>query len=369
MTAERTPPEARFEAGNIPNLLTKSANYSILSPQNIIDRAHGSEGMDVADSESRGTLLNGFVLIGRDGALQFRYQKNCFEAESGRSESFIFPIPKLALVVSGEAGWHLGGRLYHVTAGDLAILRPGTIRHFENIGGDVPFVCDVFEFVPSFIPDCECAAFFIDDGEDTDSVVRAADVNGGIIQCLSAIKSELAAAMPSCADMVRALTVRTLVLISRRLGYTPSEERVMPWSTSHRSPTAPFDYSNAQIEAVAAPGDHSVEMAYVLNRIRADISGHISTDELAAVAHMSRSHFFKVFRRYNGMSVNEFITRCRVENTARLMRDRRMGVLEAAYASGFTSSSGFYRAFRRVTGCSPKEYIKKTKKDGKRSNE
>ena len=319
--------------------------------------------MSVTDSEKRGgSLINGFVIVGRDGALQFRYLRNAFDAEPGRSESFIYPIPKLALIVSGKADWYLGGRLYHVLPGDIAILRPGSIRHFENIGGNEPFECDVYEFVPSFISDCKCAEFFIEDSKETDAVLRASEANDKILRCMSEIKSELAAALPSCADMVRALISRVLVLISRQLGYSPDLERVIPWSTSHRSPTAPFDYSRERIEAVAAPGDHSVEMAYVLNKVRSEISGHISIDELAGAAHMSRSHFFKVFRRCNGMSVNEFITQCRVEKILQLIQERRCGVLEAAYSSGFTSSSGFYRAFKRVKGCSPREYIKNQRK-------
>lgn len=295
------------------------------------------------------TESGGYVLVGADGEMLFRCRRLSFEADGGRSENFIYPIPKLARVVSGEADWYIDGRLYRVSAGDIAVLRPGMIRHFEKILGDEPFVCDIFEYTPSFIAGCECTEYFVGGAQNTAAVIPSAEAPYELTDTLIKIEEELSASRSACADMIRALTVSALVRILRIAGVDSGMSRVLPWSLAHNDS---FDYSK-----IRTPGDHSVEMAYVLNKIRAELSGRLDIDELAAAAHMSRSHFFKVFRQYNGVSVNEFITRCRIENTVRLLRERRCGVLEAAYTSGFTSSSGFYRAFKLHTGMSPTEYL------------
>ena len=99
------------------------------------------------------------------------------------------------------------------------------------------------------------------------------------------------------------------------------------------------------------------EMAFITDVIRENISEPISIDGLAEKAHMSRSRFFKAFRKHTGDTVNDYILKRRIENTVTLITASGYGVLEAAYASGFTSSSGFYKAFRRICGVTPKEYV------------
>ena len=99
------------------------------------------------------------------------------------------------------------------------------------------------------------------------------------------------------------------------------------------------------------------EMILITDLIRENLSEAISIDGLAEKAHMSRSRFFKAFKKHTGDTVNDYILKLRIDNTVALITASGYGVLEAAYASGFTSSSGFYKAFRRICGATPKEYV------------
>lgn len=103
--------------------------------------------------------------------------------------------------------------------------------------------------------------------------------------------------------------------------------------------------------------DREREMVLITDVIRENITEPISIDGLAEKAHMSRSRFFKAFKKHTGDTVNDYILKRRIENTVTLITASGYGVLEAAYASGFTSSSGFYKAFRRICGATPKEYV------------
>ena len=105
------------------------------------------------------------------------------------------------------------------------------------------------------------------------------------------------------------------------------------------------------------------EMVLITDMIRENITEPISIDGLAEKAHMSRSRFFKAFKKHTGDTVNDYILKRRIENTVTLITASGYGVLEAAYASGFTSSSGFYKAFRRICGVTPKEYVAAREKE------
>ena len=74
-------------------------------------------------------------------------------------------------------------------------------------------------------------------------------------------------------------------------------------------------------------------------------------------------YFTRVFKKHTGDTVNDYILKRRIENTVTLITASGYGVLEAAYASGFTSSSGFYKAFRRICGVTPKEYVAAREKE------
>lgn len=89
------------------------------------------------------------------------------------------------------------------------------------------------------------------------------------------------------------------------------------------------------------------------------IEAHLDDAELDAAAiarHLgvSRSHLYRLFQRYGGVSA--YILRIRLRHAAvELVRNPSRAITEIAYGLGFSSPSDFSRAFRRLYGYSPRE--------------
>lgn len=82
----------------------------------------------------------------------------------------------------------------------------------------------------------------------------------------------------------------------------------------------------------------------------------ITVGGLASALAISPNHLRRLFRRWAGVPVHEYIVRRRVLRAAGLLRASRLSVLDVAGAVGFESSSAFYAAFQRVLGVAPGEY-------------
>ncbi len=92
---------------------------------------------------------------------------------------------------------------------------------------------------------------------------------------------------------------------------------------------------------------------YITHHLKEEIKLEI----LAGVAGFSPFHFHRIFKDMVGETVNNFITRQKLERALSLMKHRhRLTLTEIAIDSGFRSSSDFSRTFRRYFGISPKQW-------------
>ena len=77
---------------------------------------------------------------------------------------------------------------------------------------------------------------------------------------------------------------------------------------------------------------------------------------LAAVAHVSPSHFARQFRATFGETPHRYLQRRRVERAMELLRETDRPVTEVCLDVGFHSLGTFSRTFRAVVGESPSAY-------------
>jgi AraC family transcriptional regulator len=68
------------------------------------------------------------------------------------------------------------------------------------------------------------------------------------------------------------------------------------------------------------------------------------------------SHVAREFHRHEGVTVGEFVRRCRLELAARALQSGRQSIGEVALDAGFCDQSHFTNAFRRVFGVTPGEW-------------
>lgn len=118
---------------------------------------------------------------------------------------------------------------------------------------------------------------------------------------------------------------------------------------------------NAQKSRAVRIVDESITVDHPLvEAVRAYVDGHLGESlrlgTVAGAVHMSPSHCSRMFSRYAGVSVSDFIARRREEKAREMLTEGYLSVTEIAGSLGFSSSTYFASWFRRMTGISPLQY-------------
>lgn len=112
---------------------------------------------------------------------------------------------------------------------------------------------------------------------------------------------------------------------------------------------AAFDHNTQQ--------DYEVRINKVFEYIDRNLVADLSLEKLADIAHFSPYHFHRIFKTITGETVNEFVTRQRIERAAAgLVYQRDVSVTELSLKCGFSSNSSFTRAFKKFYGVSPSAF-------------
>jgi AraC-like DNA-binding protein len=77
---------------------------------------------------------------------------------------------------------------------------------------------------------------------------------------------------------------------------------------------------------------------------------------LAAVANISQSHFFALFKRRTGHAPMDYFTRLRMQQACRLLDGTSASVKEVAATLGYEDAFYFSRVFKLFNRVSPSEY-------------
>jgi signal transduction histidine kinase/AraC-like DNA-binding protein len=90
------------------------------------------------------------------------------------------------------------------------------------------------------------------------------------------------------------------------------------------------------------------------------IALHFATDitreQIAAALGVSPSYVSRVFRRYTGMALWDYVNSFRIMRARELLEHSDMTVTEIAFAAGFNEPAYFSRMFRKFTGKSPRHF-------------
>lgn len=94
----------------------------------------------------------------------------------------------------------------------------------------------------------------------------------------------------------------------------------------------------------------------VVNYILSNLDKPLTVEELSAVAHMSASNFYRVFKTEMGMSPVNFVNIERIRLAMKLLRDPNISIKEVYLRCGFQNRSYFNRLFRKISSLTPNEY-------------
>ncbi len=81
-----------------------------------------------------------------------------------------------------------------------------------------------------------------------------------------------------------------------------------------------------------------------------------STEALAALAGVHPSHLLRVFRKYNGATISNFVRSRRIELARQQVALGKASLSSIALASGFSDQSHFTKVFRQTFGETPAQY-------------
>jgi AraC-like DNA-binding protein len=98
--------------------------------------------------------------------------------------------------------------------------------------------------------------------------------------------------------------------------------------------------------------------AVVVEFIKTHLQEEITIDKLSNLCYMSKPSFFRCFKREFGISPMDFIIRERMKMAKKLLKDINISISQASYAVGVNNLSYFFKLFKRFEGVTPNTFRK-----------
>ena len=124
------------------------------------------------------------------------------------------------------------------------------------------------------------------------------------------------------------------------------------------------DCSKGQQEPREMPPYVMEAMTY----LERNYSRKIVASELAGQLFVGRTSLMVNFKNYTGMTLHEYLLRCRLRQATALLMEG-VGEAETAEQSGFCDAGSMIKSFRRVYGMTPKQYCRTLTQEDKEETE
>ena len=113
---------------------------------------------------------------------------------------------------------------------------------------------------------------------------------------------------------------------------------------------------HAKLPAPRAAKREDLRLRRVDAFIRENLSTPLSLEAIAREARFSRFHLLRLFKQAYGETPFRRLSRLRMEEAQRRLRQGRESVTEIAFSCGYENPAHFASAFRRLVGVSPSRY-------------
>jgi len=100
------------------------------------------------------------------------------------------------------------------------------------------------------------------------------------------------------------------------------------------------------------------EFYKIIEFVNENIIGDITIMSISKSLYMDRGKVSKIFSKYSGMSINDYINKVRVSKANELL-ENGCSVTEAALESGFQSVRTFNNVYKELMGITPSKYVNK----------
>lgn len=249
---------------------------------------------------------------------------------------------EIAVFLSGQGIYTLRDRSYDIQPGDVFLFSSNEVHSITRIDEGEDMELMNIHFEPRFIWsthsdlfDAKYLKIFLDRSERFENRLdRDNPATGEIRQMMLALEREFQRREAEYALMVKIQLLQILVTMIRSYDYVAQDKG----------------------EGFYAVQGSLARLEEAMSYMDVHFCGDITLEELANIAHMSRSYFSTLFKRFNGISPWEYITSRRIELAKRYLRSSDCTMLEIATSCGYNNTVNFNRAFRQTTGRTPSEY-------------
>ncbi len=104
--------------------------------------------------------------------------------------------------------------------------------------------------------------------------------------------------------------------------------------------------------------DYKSRINRVFHFIDENLESDLSLSTVSEIAFFSPFHFHRVFKFITGETLNEYVTRQRIEKSALDLLHSSIKTSQIAHKYGFNDNSSYSRAFKRYFGVSPSQFKK-----------
>ncbi|KEQ28615.1 AraC family transcriptional regulator [Pedobacter antarcticus] len=100
----------------------------------------------------------------------------------------------------------------------------------------------------------------------------------------------------------------------------------------------------------------SSPLAFVIQYIKSNLGEKINMNMLSEKACMSKSTFYRLFKRELGISPNDYILKEKIKRAKQLLSNPRSKIAAVSYELGFSDANYFIRIFKKIVGITPGTY-------------
>jgi AraC-like DNA-binding protein len=274
---------------------------------------------------------------------EFPFHIALFQLQSGRYTTTWNWHERLEITMplDGPLRMRMGSQVVEVAPGDLLVVDNLKLHNYEDFPGFNTRVITV-TFMPEFVytpgsPAC-----------DYTFLLPFYAMREGHPHCLRAIE-ELAA------PVTRALAELLLRYFSpEEGGHKPCGCKAALLQILYQL-TRRFHSAGVLRSEFVLRRQQAQRLSRLFEFVRLNYAEKISVPQAAKLVHLSPPQFMKVFRRVAGMTFVAYVTRVRLTQAQRLLRETGCTIAEVATSTGFSDQSYFDRRFKRAFGQTPRQ--------------
>ena len=83
---------------------------------------------------------------------------------------------------------------------------------------------------------------------------------------------------------------------------------------------------------------------------------NLTADKIAKKVGMSSEYLRRLFKKLMGESINDYISRYRINKAKEFLLNTSVPVSEIALITGFSNANYFYTVFKKINGITPSEF-------------